>query len=193
MSPALRSVSRDLETDGGRPRAEGAAERRQANPRAVWTAAEENGYASGTRGTYRQTAPLIRNKPSPRQLSTSIAVFESRLGRCEDCRRGLDDLDANRIGKERRENLKQRGSKGFSFRSQNRWRGRRSRQCPFNQRRRRDVVAAADLNPADLREPAAVEPMLIDLAMTDDPGFANGTEQGVISRAPRIDLGPSGP
>ena len=79
MSPALRSVSRDLETDGGRPRAEGAAERRQANPRAVWTAAEENGYASGTRGIYRQTAPLIRNKPSPRD-SYRLPLLSSSRG-----------------------------------------------------------------------------------------------------------------
>ncbi len=167
---------------------------RGVNVVALCAAAEETGYASGPWGTYRQTSALIRNKSSARDsYRLPFLSSNSRLGRCEDCRRGLDDLNTNRIWKEQRENLKQRGSKGFNFRSQNRRRSRRSRQCPFNQRLRRDIVLVADLDLADLFEPAVVEPMLIDLAMIDDPGFANGTERGVIGRAPRIDVGPSGP
>ena len=145
------------------------------------------GYLQANFGAYSQQVERAR------QLWAPIPVFDSRLGRCEDCRRGLDDLNTNRIRKERRQNLKQRGTKRVNFRSQNRRRSRRSRQCPFNQRHRRDVVPATDLDLADLCEPAVVELMLIDLAMIDDPGFANGTERGVIGQAPRIDLGPSGP
>ena len=102
---------------------------------------QDRGHLQANFGAYSQQVERAR------QLSTLAPVFDLRLGRCEDCRRGLDDLNANCIGKEWRQNLKQRGSKGFNFHSQNRRRGRRSRQCPFNQRHRRDVVPATDLDP----------------------------------------------